>query len=195
MSKVVQELRRFWRYSLTFPPRDKTPFGWFLYVFIWIWAIAGIVPGVLTAAFVIGHFHITDEGRLNALSVGFAFVSMIVIQFAAYALSGPISGLFPKYQETLREEGYVWKSFMVPGCLLGLIFLTGPFLVAIGTAYWYFVNPSIMPNVAATGAAGALVLKVLLILYNSVIAPGLKAIFLNVLWQWLHGDKAKTRGA
>jgi hypothetical protein len=165
-----------------------------------LWSIAGVVPGALAAAFLIGQYHITDQMLQDAVSISLAFLSMLVIQ-VVFLVVGRIRALSMQARRyfidrTVHPENVILDTGRSLLILLAIIvFWPGPFVLAGYAVYWYFTHPSTSANVAATGAGAALALKVVVVLFNSIVIPAIKAIFVKGFWHWLFGDKAKPRGA
>jgi hypothetical protein len=92
VDNVGDLLRNVWRALFTLAGRTTrgNPWfgeGWGIFVLFWVWAIVGAIPGALLAAYIIGRFHIADQRLQDVVSVGLAFVSMLLVQtFLSLAL-------------------------------------------------------------------------------------------------------------
>lgn len=183
---AVDLLRSMWRDNLTPPWSDRSRDEWSTFMFRWLWCVAGVVPGALTAAYVIGHFHIIDQNLQNGVSVALCFLSMVLVEVIAVFGVGLLVSLIEIAQAT--HDHLVGQLLQAVTRHLITILQLGPFLLAGSATWWYFTHPSASADVAATGAGGALVLKVLLILINAVVRPAIQGVLLKHFWHWLMQD-------
>ncbi len=205
MSKTVQSLHGYWQQLFTLPADGPNlRLRRTIFVYLWLWAVAGAIPGALLAAYIIGQFRIADQKLQDVVSTGLAFLSLLLIQVGIIVLldwsTRPVLKLtgiekqLPGGTATASENLRIYNliALLVWPLLVVFIEMVVPFALAAGAIYWYFTHGPAALNVGARGTAGALALKVLLTLINVIVWPAIKAIALKGFWQWLRGGGVTT---
>lgn len=193
IGRLVDELREFWSVNFALPGHGVTPYGWRAFAFVWLWTVAGVVPGALAAAYVLGRWQITDQLEQNVISVGLSLLSMVIIE-TALAVIYVLLGTVNKRTDSFDSWQTLFFKLSI-GLPLALVWFAVPFLTAGGAVYWYFTHPSVAGNVAATGASGALVIKVFGTLFGIFVWPAIVGATKNILSRLIQRDDTTPRGA
>ena len=203
MRAMVEFLRLTWRGNFSLPGRRTYKVfvdDWFGFVLMWIWSIAGVVPGALAAASIIGHFHITNQTLQDVISVPCAFLSMLVLQLIGGAWYVANQKIVARRRGLSVELGWTRELVFVTVYLTQTLWFYVPLVAAAFAIAWYLGHVSPYLDTAARGAGGALIFKVVLTLAQAVIVPAVKTIIAGRVgkpfWQWLFPEnKAKTTDA
>lgn len=206
IGKLGNALRKRLHILLVLPHRgNRRELRWF--IFGWFWSIAGVVPGVTLAAFVIGRWGISGQLQQEAISITLATASVLLTQIMIAGMGMLVTAIASFCMRQLVSPHTDREKVLLLVCLapclaiaasLFVLGVIAPFFIALGAVRWYFTLPAALANVAAGGSLGALLVKSAVPLWKVVLYPALKnklvGTFSRRFRDWLLGADSEPRG-